>query len=341
FQRTSMNFSTPYDDWVGHDATAHQAPTRFQTLMMWLTVLLPFIGLAIGFAWLFHQPAGLVDFFTCILMYAIAGFGITVGYHRMATHRAFTGHPIVRAFWMIAGSTGFQGPIISWVAVHRRHHQRSDMEGDPHSPHANEHGSTLAGLWHAHTAWLIRPEPANLRRSVKDLAADPLTRFVDRTYLLWVILGALIPFAIGWLAKGTIGGAFATLVWGFFVRLAVMQHATWSVNSICHTFGYRSYRASDESRNNPLVAFFSLGEGWHNNHHAFPTSARHGIAWYEIDFSWIVIWWMRTLRIVREVRVPTESDLALRRRTSSEAGEAETAEAKPRAFRCSRRACSR
>jgi stearoyl-CoA desaturase (delta-9 desaturase) len=312
-----MNFSTPYDQWGGHEEAApHPAPSRFQTLMMWATVLLPFVGLAIGFAWLFHQPAGLVDFAVCVLMYSIAGFGITIGYHRMATHRSFAANPIVRGFWMIAGSTGFQGPIISWVAVHRRHHQQSDREGDPHSPHANHAEGMLGGLWHAHTAWLIRPEPADLRRSVKDLAADPLTRFVDRTYLLWVFLGAALPFTIGWLVKGTVTGALATLVWGFFVRIAVMQHATWSVNSICHMFGYRSYRANDESRNNPLVAFFSLGEGWHNNHHAFPTSARHGLAWYEIDFSYAIIWTMRKLRLIRDVRIPSESDLAMRKVTA-------------------------
>ena len=312
-----MNFSTPYDQWGGHeDAASHPAPSRFQTLMMWATVLLPFVGLAIGFVWLFHQPAGLVDFAVCVLMYSIAGFGITIGYHRMATHRSFAANPIVRGFWMIAGSTGFQGPIISWVAVHRRHHQQSDREGDPHSPHANHAEGMLGGLWHAHTAWLIRPEPADLRRSVKDLAADPLTRFVDRTYLLWVFLGAALPFTIGWLVKGSVTGALATLVWGFFVRIAVMQHATWSVNSICHMFGYRSYRANDESRNNPLVAFFSLGEGWHNNHHAFPTSARHGLAWYEIDFSYAIIWFMRKLRLIRDVRIPSESDLAMRKVTA-------------------------
>jgi len=314
-----MNFSTPYDKWGGHDDpaaaaddAAHRPPSLLQTAMMWATVLLPFAGLAIGFAWLFHQRAGWVDFVTCVAMYAIAGFGITIGYHRMATHRAFTGSRFVRGLWMIAGSTGFQGPIISWVAVHRRHHQLSDREGDPHSPHANEHEGLLRGLWHAHTAWLVRREPADLRRSVKDLAADPLARFVDRTYLLWVMLGALVPFAIGYAVKGTLAGGLATLVWGFFVRIAVMQHATWSVNSICHTFGYRSFRAGDESRNNPIVAFFSLGEGWHNNHHAFPTSARHGLAWYEVDFSWIVIWWMRKLRLIRDVRIPSASDLATR-----------------------------
>jgi stearoyl-CoA desaturase (delta-9 desaturase) len=280
---------------------------------MWVSVMIPFAGLALGFAWLFRQPAGWVDFVTCVIMYAIAGFGVTIGYHRMATHRSFTSHPLVRGFWMIAGSVGVQGPIISWVAVHRRHHQQSDREGDPHSPHANHAEGLLGGLWHAHTAWIVRPEPADLRRSVRDLAADPLTRFVDRTYLLWVVLGALAPFTAGYLAKGTLGGAFATLVWGFFVRVALMQHATWSVNSICHTFGYRRYRANDQSRNNPFVAMVSLGEGWHNNHHAFPTSARHGLAWYEIDFSWLIISAMRKLRLVRDVRLPSEADLALRR----------------------------
>jgi stearoyl-CoA desaturase (delta-9 desaturase) len=309
-----MNLSTPYDQWGDDDAHRdHPAPSRFETAMMWFSVLLPFVGLALGVVWLIKRPAGLVDLAVCVVMYAIAGFGVTIGYHRMATHRSFTSHPIVRGLWMIAGSVGFQGPIISWVAVHRRHHQQSDREGDPHSPHANHAEGLIGGLWHAHTAWIVRPQPQDLRRSVRDLAADPLTRFVDRTYLLWVVLGALIPFAIGWGVKGTVLGGLATLVWGFFVRVAVMQPSTWSVNSICHTFGYRSYRANDESRNNPIVAFFSLGEGWHNNHHAFPTSARHGMAWYEVDFSWLIIRSMRALRLIRDVRIPNESELALRK----------------------------
>ncbi len=298
-----MDFSTSYDDWGAREAP-HPRPGRFESVMMWTTVLLPFVGLALGFVWLFRQPAGLVDFFTCCAMYAVAGFGVTIGYHRMATHRAFTSHPIVKLFWMIAGSTGFQGPIIGWVAIHRRHHQRSDLDGDPHSPHANDAGGMLGGLWHAHTAWLVRPAPADLRRSVKDLAQDPVARFVDRTYLLWVFLGAAVPFTIGWLVKGTLSGALATLVWGFFVRIAIMQHATWSVNSICHVFGYRSYRASDESRNNPLVALFSLGEGWHNNHHAFPTSARLGLHRGQADWGFRFIQLLERLGLAWDVRTP-------------------------------------
>ncbi len=285
-------------------------------LTMWATVLLPFVGLVLaGLWWWWAEPAGPVDIITATAMYLVAGFGITVGYHRLLAHRAFDTQPAVRFFFAVAGSMGAQGPAIKWIGTHRRHHQRSDRDGDPHSPHLHGDGfrGLFRGLWHAHTGWLLCPDMEELPRSVKDLAADPVIRFVDRTYGLWVFLGALIPFAIGWGVKGTIAGGLVTAFWGFVVRIGVMHHVTWSVNSICHVFGYQTYGSHDHSRNNPLIAILSLGEGWHNNHHAFPTSARHGLTGREPDLSYGVIWTLQKLGLAKRVRIPTESEREAKR----------------------------
>ncbi len=200
-----------------------------------------------------------------------------------------------------------QGPPIRWAATHRRHHQNSDDHGDPHSPNLHGPGGVLRGWWHAHTGWLLTRDPDDVGRSVKDLVASPLVRFVDRLYGFWILLGVLIPFVLGLYFKGTFTGGLVTMFWGAIVRVVLMHHATWSVNSICHLFGYRTFKSGDQSRNNPVVAVLALGEGWHNNHHAFPTSARHGLKKWEIDLSYLVIRAMERARLVWDVRRPSES----------------------------------
>ena len=207
-----------------------------------------------------------------------------------------------------------QGPPVRWASTHRRHHQKSDDHGDPHSPHLHGTGvgGVLRGLWHAHTGWLLHPDPHDTARSATDMIASPVVRFVDRYYALWLALSVLIPFGLGAAVKGTALGGLETVFWSAVVRVVLMHHATWSVNSICHFFGYQSFRSNDESRNNPLVAMISLGEGWHNNHHAFPTSARHGLRWYEFDASYVVIRTLELVGLAWDVRRPSDSAMKLK-----------------------------
>jgi stearoyl-CoA desaturase (delta-9 desaturase) len=217
------------------------------------------------------------------------GFGITVGFHRLFTHRSFKTSPPMRVLWAVLGSMALEGPVIEWVAYHRRHHRFSDAEGDPHSPHVG-HGSgvlgAVRGLFYAHVGWvLFSDEPAEEDRYAPDLIADPAVRFVDRTFVLWAVLGLAVPFGLGVALTGTIAGGLLGLLWGGALRIFVLHHITFCINSLCHFFGRRDFETGDHSRNLAWLAPLSFGEAWHNNHHAFPTSARHGLGPHELDPS--------------------------------------------------------
>jgi stearoyl-CoA desaturase (delta-9 desaturase) len=215
--------------------------------------------------------------------------GITVGFHRLLTHRSFKTNRWVRAGFAALGSAAAEGPVIDWVATHRKHHQFSDIQGDPHSPHVGHgHGfrGAFKGLVHAHIGWVFSDmEVADERRYAKDLLADPLIKFVDRTFVLWVVLGLAVPFGLGALLSGTVTGGLTALLWGGAARIFLMHHATFSINSLCHFFGKQEYDTSDESRNLAWLAIPTWGEAWHNTHHAFPTSFRHGVGRRQIDLS--------------------------------------------------------
>ena len=283
-----------------------------------VAVVLPFLAFiaAIVLTW-----GGLVHYRELLIMagmYTLTGMGVTVGYHRLFTHRSFVAPAPVRAFFAIAGSMSLQGSIITWVADHRKHHTFSDEDGDPHSPHLHEAEGVkgiIAGLWHAHTGWLFDlREKASKSRHARDLRQDPLIRYIDRTFLIWVAVGLLIPFLLGFALSGfEVTAGLTALLWGGFVRIFLQHHATWSVNSICHMYGKQPFDTGDQSRNNWLVAMVSFGEGWHHNHHAFPTSARHGLRPLQVDPSYYVIKAMEKLRLVREVRVPRADELDRKR----------------------------
>jgi stearoyl-CoA desaturase (delta-9 desaturase) len=230
------------------------------------------------------RPSDLLVF---AIVYVLTGLGVTVGFHRLLTHRSFKAGPVVRAVFAILGSAAIEGPAISWVADHRKHHAFSDRPGDPHSPHV-DHGvgwsGALRGLVHAHVGWLFRHDQRGARaRYAPDLLADPVIRFVDRTFVLWVLAGFALPFGLG-VAIGV-----TALLWGGAVRILVLHHVTYSINSICHVFGRRRFSTKDESRNVFWLALPSFGEAWHNNHHAFPTSATHGLGRWQLDPSALVI----------------------------------------------------
>ena len=259
-----------------------------------LATLVPLcmVGLAAWQAWGGAlQP---VDLAILALCYTLTGLGITVGFHRLFTHRSFrTGTPL-RALFAVFGSAAVEGPLIEWVANHRRHHRFSDAEGDPHSPHVGRGGGVrgaLAGLYHAHVGWILRGDALpDERRYAPDLLRDPLARFLDRWFVGWVALGLAVPFVLGLaLSGGSLTGGLEGLLWGGAVRIFLLHHATFSINSLCHYFGRRGFRTEDESRNLALLALPTFGEAWHNNHHAFPTSARHGLRWWQLDPSaWVI-----------------------------------------------------
>jgi stearoyl-CoA desaturase (Delta-9 desaturase) len=227
------------------------------------------------------------------LMYIATGLGVTVGFHRLFTHRSFATSRPVRAVFGVLGSAAIEGPVISWVADHRKHHAFADREGDPHSPHVDHGGGwggAVKGLLHAHVGWLfIHTHRGAKERYAPDLMKDPVMRFVDRTFILWALGGLGLAFCLGFAIGGTVEAGLAGLLWGGGVRMLVVHHVTYSINSLCHFFGRRNFATPDESRNLLWLALPTFGESWHNNHHAFPTSAAHGMRKHEIDVSAMVI----------------------------------------------------
>lgn len=255
-----------------------------------MTVPLGLVGFAAYRAW--GGALRWSDLVVMGLLYMLTGLGVTVGFHRLFTHRSFKTGPVLRFLLAVLGSAAIEGPLIEWVANHRKHHRFSDQTGDPHSPH--EHGSgvrgALRGLLHAHLGWILRGDAtATPERYAKDLLADPIARFVDATFLVWLLAGLALPFALGAALTGTLAGGLTALLWGGAVRIFLLHHATFSVNSLCHFFGRRPYATGDQSRNLAWLALPTLGEAWHNNHHAFPACARHGLARWQLDPSWLAI----------------------------------------------------
>jgi len=238
-------------------------------------------------------------------LYLVTGLGVTVGFHRLFTHRSFATKPWMRGVFAALGSMAIEGPVISWVADHRKHHAFADQPGDPHSPHV-DHGvgwrGALRGLLHAHMGWLfIHTQRGARTRYAPDLVADPVVRWVDRTFVFWALGGLGAAFGLGWLIGGTLTAALTGLLWGGAVRILVLHHVTYSINSLCHFFGRRRFDTGDESRNLAWLSFLSLGEAWHNNHHAFPTSAAHGLRWWELDLSSLVIRGLERVGLVWDV----------------------------------------
>jgi len=227
------------------------------------------------------------------IVYVLTGAGITVGFHRLFTHRSFKTSRPLRALFAVLGSMAVEGSVIEWVATHRKHHSFSDRPGDPHSPHADQSPGwrgALRGLLHAHVGWMFRgKDMANPHRYAKDLMADRDLRFISRTFPLWVAVGLALPFGLGVALSGSIVGGLTGLLWGGLVRVFLLHHATFSINSLCHFFGRRSFDTGDESRNLAWLAPITFGESWHNNHHAFPTSARHGLGPHQVDpGAWVI-----------------------------------------------------
>jgi stearoyl-CoA desaturase (delta-9 desaturase) len=269
---------------------AHEALDRTAT---GLITVLPLLALGIV-GW--QVWGGLLHWHDIVvfgIVYALTGLGVTVGFHRMLTHRGFETFPWLKGVFAALGSAAIEGPVISWVADHRKHHAFSDEEGDPHSPHV-DHGvgvtGKLRGLFHAHVGWLfIHTQRGKKERYAPDLLADPVVSWVNKTFFLWATVGLVVPMVLGYILGGTFTAALTGLLWGGLVRMFVLHHVTYSINSLCHVFGKRAYDTTDESRNLAWLAPLSFGEAWHNNHHAFPTSAVHGLGRWQLDISALVI----------------------------------------------------
>jgi stearoyl-CoA desaturase (delta-9 desaturase) len=276
-----------------------------------IAVILPFAGLVSAiiavWGWGFHWP----DLGLLLGMYLLTALGITVGFHRLFTHHSFETNRVVQFILAILGSMAVEGPVLKWVAMHRRHHQHSDNPKDPHSPHNHGRGvrGVLLGFWHAHLGWIFDPEPSDLPRYVPDLQQNGVVRKISALFPIWVAVGLLIPAALGGLLTASWTGVLTGFAWGGLARVFLVHHVTWSVNSICHLWGSQPFRSHDQSRNNAMIGVLSLGEGWHNTHHAFPTSARHGLRWWQIDVSYWVIRGLEFFGLAWNVKLPSKQSI--------------------------------
>lgn len=276
---------------------------RFATLTV---VILPLIGVISAIFLTWGWGVSWVEISILATLYMLTILGITVGFHRLFTHRSFEAHPALQSVLAILGSMAIQGPLLKWVALHRRHHQHSDQPDDPHSPHHSGTGiaGVLRGAWHAHIGWFFDPDPQDLHRYTKDLAKDRMLRTISALFPVWVLLSLAVPAILGGWITDSWKGALLGFIWGGLVRIFLVHHVTWSINSICHIWGKRQFATKDQSRNNLLFGILGLGEGWHNNHHAFPVSARHGLQWWQIDISYYLIYLFSKLRLAHNVRLP-------------------------------------
>jgi stearoyl-CoA desaturase (Delta-9 desaturase) len=298
--------------------------TRAQRIANLLGVAVPAAGVVVAIVLLWGRFVGPAPLVIALVMYVATGLGISVGFHRHLGHRAFQTFPAVRAVLAVLGSMALEGPVIKWVSNHRMHHAYADEPGDPHSPHVRErHGPIggLAGLWHAHAGWMFSASNrATPERYASDLLADPAIRMIDRTFMVWALAGAVLPFGLGLAVSGTLRGGLLALLWGGLVRIFVLHHVTFGINSLCHFLGRRRFPTDDESRNLFWLAPVSFGEAWHNNHHAFPTSAFHGLRGREVDPGGWLISALERLGLAWNVRRPTRAQQearALARRGAS------------------------
>lgn len=281
---------------------------RLGTLVVIIVPLLgviavPFFLWGWGFQW--------TDLGLLLGMYVITTLGVTVGFHRLFVHRSFETYRWVKFIWAVCGSMAVQGALFQWVAIHRRHHQFSDTPDDPHSPHCEHEGflGLLRGFFHAHIGWFFRPEPPNLYRYVTDLRRSRTLKVASALFPLWLTLGLVLPAVLGGLITGSWLGFWTGLLWGGLVRIFLVHHVTWSVNSACHLWGFRPYQTTDQSRNNIVFGILAMGEGWHNTHHAFPTSARHGLRWWQLDVSYEVIRMLSWVGLAWDIKLPSKEAL--------------------------------
>lgn len=278
-------------------------------IILQLLVWIPLFATVYAIASLWGRMITLTDLVLLLVGYVLCAFGITIGYHRMLTHKGFEAPDWIRAIFLILGSMALQGPALNWAATHIQHHANSDEDEDPHSP--------VKSFFHAHVGWILDDFRPDLPRYAGPLLKDKLVVFISNTFFLWFLLSLLIPFLIaGWVGQGghfNLSAAGYGLLWGGAVRLFLNHHVTWAVNSVCHTYGGREFITTDASRNNFVIGLLAMGEGWHNNHHAFPRSANHGMHWWQIDPSAYVIGGLEKVGLIKNVVRIAPERLAVRR----------------------------
>jgi stearoyl-CoA desaturase (Delta-9 desaturase) len=269
--------------------------------------VVPFVLCILAIASLWWLPISGIEISLMILFWAVTMTGVSVGFHRYFTHRAFKTNPALHTIFAILGSMAAQGPLISWVAVHRRHHECSDESGDPHSPNLHGQGilASIKGLWHSHIGWLIDHEYPNPSFYCPELLRDPALSKINRQYIFWVVLGLIIPAILGGILHGSWIGALQGFLWGGVVRIVVVDNIILSVNSFSHMFGSHPFETGDLSKNNPWLFLPTFGESWQNNHHAFANSASIGLKWWQVDFGYWVIWLLEKVGLVWDVNLPS------------------------------------
>jgi stearoyl-CoA desaturase (delta-9 desaturase) len=260
--------------------------SRLHRAINLVAAVVPFLCFIAALVLLWNSLVGWVELTVLVLMYLLTGLGITIGFHRLFTHRSFDTYRPIRYLFAVLGSMAVEGPVITWVADHRKHHAFADEDGDPHSPHTT-HGvgpvATIKGLWHAHVGWMFSAVGrADRMRYAPDLMKDRVLRAISAGFLPLFFLSLAFPFALGWLIGGTVTDGLLVLLWGGAVRIFLLDHVTWSINSVCHFFGRRRFATDDHSTNVAWLSILSFGESWHHNHHAFPTSASHGLRRWEL-----------------------------------------------------------
>ncbi|MCU1428009.1 MAG: acyl-CoA desaturase [Actinomycetia bacterium] len=287
---TSVEKRAPSEEFGPPPSTPPASPGRatavFQRAFTALLVIGPVVALTFALV-LWRHHLTLLDITLAVVLYSISGHGVTIGYHRLFTHRSFTAKRPLKIALALAGSLAVEGSLVGWVANHRRHHMFSDRAGDPHSPHRYGPGAwgQLRGLAYAHVGWLFAAEPTSAERFAPDLQRDRDVKLIDKLFPALAVASFALPFAAGWLLTRSITGALSALLWAGVVRVALLHHATWSVNSVCHMFGRQPLAVSDHSANFAPLAVLSMGESWHNYHHAHPSSARHGAGRGQLDSS--------------------------------------------------------
>jgi stearoyl-CoA desaturase (delta-9 desaturase) len=288
-----------------------------ERLITLLAITIPLLGVIAAPFFVWGWGFGWTDLSLFLGMSFITTLGVTVGFHRLFVHRSFATYPWIMFILAILGSMAVQGSLFQWVGLHRRHHRYSDQTNDPHTPHHHGPGviGLLKGFWHAHIGWFFAPNPPDLDHYIKDLTTSRSLRVASALFALWVALGLLIPAGIGGIVTDSWRGFWTGLIWGGLVRIFLVHHVTWSVNSACHLWGMQPYVSNDMSRNNVVFGILGMGEGWHNTHHAFPTSARHGLRWWQLDISY---WCIRTLALLGlawDLKIPTKETQATKRKS--------------------------